>query len=326
MKKGLSLMTWVLCAFVVASFGTEVTAQKYPTKPIQLIVPYIAGGATDVLAREIAHKLSESLGQPVVLENKPGASGVIGAEMVAKADPDGYTLLLGTQGTHAINVALFKKLSYDPVKDFAPVSLLGTMASVLVVNLSIPARSVNELIALAKSQPGKLTFASSGNGLAPHLAGELFKTMAGIDVLHVPYKGSVPAMTAVLNGEASYIFQILPTALPHIKAGKVRALAVTSAKRSSILPDLPTVAETGLPGYELVAWFGIMAPAGTPKEIITKLNAEIVKNMKLPDIKGRLLGQGIETVTCTPEHFGDYIKTEIVHWDKVVKISGAQAY
>lgn len=327
MKKKLSWsqVSWVLSAFLAVTLGTEAIAQKYPAKPIRLIVPYIPGGATDILAREIAQKLRESLGQPVVVENKPGASAVIGTEMVAKAPPDGYTLLLSTQASHAINVALFAKLPYDPMKDFAHVSLLGSIASVLVVNPSVPAHSVNELIALAKAQPGKLNFASTGNGLAPHLSGELFKTMAGINVVHVPYNGSGPAMIAVLAGDASFLFQLLPPALPLIKSGKVRALAVTSPKRSSVLPDLPTVAETGLSGYDLVAWFGISAPAGTPAEIVIRLNAEIVKGMQLPDIKGRLLDQGIEVATSTPEQFADYIKTEIVNWGNVVKVSGAKA-
>lgn len=326
MRKGKGgLAAWILGALLAASLCTEAIAQRYPTKPIRLIVPYVAGGATDILAREIAQAMSKSFGQSVVVENKPGASAVIGTELVAKAAPDGYTLLLSTQASHAINVALFNKLPYDPLKDFAHVSLLGSIASVLVLNPGVPAQSMKELIALAKAQPGKLNFASTGNGLAPHLSGELFKTMAAIDVVHVPYNGSGPAMVALLAGDASYLFQLIPPALPLIKSGKVRAVAVTSSKRSAVLPDLPTVAEAGMPGYELVAWFGISVPAGTSAEIVNRLNAEIVKGMQLADVKSRLLDQGIEVATTTPEQFTDYIKTEIVNWGNVVKVSGAKA-
>ena len=252
-KMGWLAITRSLCVAIGAFLATGAYAQVYPTKPIRLIVPYVAGGATDILARELAQKLQEGLGQPVVVDNKPGAGAVIGTEMVAKAAPDGYTLLLSTQASHAINSALFDKLSYDPLKDFSHVSLLGSIASILVVNTSVPVNSMSELIALAKARPGKLNFSSSGNGLAPHLSGELFKTMAGIDVVHVPYKGGGPAMLAVLAGDASFLFQLLPAALPLIKSGKVKALAVTSPKRSSVLPEMPTVSEAGLPGYELAA-------------------------------------------------------------------------
>lgn len=324
-KMGSLTITRLLCVAIGAFLATGAFAQAYPTKPIRLIVPYVAGGATDILARELAQKLQEGLGQPVVVDNKPGAGAVIGTEMVAKAAPDGYTLLLSTQASHAINSALFEKLSYDPLKDFSHVSLLGSIASILVVNTSVPVNSMSELIALAKARPGKLNFSSSGNGLAPHLSGELFKTMAGIDVVHVPYKGGGPAMLAVLAGDASFLFQLLPAALPLIKSGKVKALAVTSPKRSSVLPEMPTVSEAGLPGYELIAWFGISAPAGTPTEIITRLNLEIVKSMKSPDLKDRLLDQGIEVYTNTPAQFSEYIKSEIINWRKVVKMSGAKA-
>lgn len=320
----LSFISFALSAVVLAAIENNAIAQSYPNKPIRLVVPYIAGGATDILAREVAQKLKESLGPPVVIENKPGATAIIGTEIVSKSPPDGYTLVLATQASHAANVSLFSKLPYDPVKDFAPVTLLGTMANVLLVNLSIPANSVRELISLAKSKPGILNFASSGSGLAPHLAGELFKTMTGIDVVHVAYSGSIPAITAVINGEASFMFQILPTALPQIQANKIRALAVSSAKRSSILPDLPTVAESGLPGFDIVAWFGIMAPAGTPKEIITKLNTEIVKILQMPDVKERLLKLGIEPISSTPENFATYVREEIAKWGKLVKESGVQ--
>lgn len=324
-KRGLHVATCLLSVLGVASSGSDAIAQNYPTKPIRLVVPYVAGGATDILARDLALKLRESLGQQVVVDNRPGASAVIGTQLVARAARDGYTLVLSTQASHAINVTLFEKLPYDPVKDFAPVSLLASIASVLVLNPSVPANSVKELIALARSSPGKLNFASTGNGLAPHLSGELFKTKAKIDVVHVPYNGSGPAMVALLAGSSSFLFQLIPPALPFIKSAKVRALAVTSPKRSSVLPDLPTVAEAALPGYELVAWFGVSAPAGTPAEIVAKLNAEIVKAMHSPDIKGRLLDQGIEVGTSTPKEFADYTKAEIVNWGNVVRASGAKA-
>lgn len=299
-------------------------AQSYPNKPIRLVVPFIAGGAADLLAREVGQKLAEGWGQPVVIENKPGAGGVIGAEMVAKAAPDGYTLVLGTVVTHAIDVSMVSKLPYDPIRDFSPITLVGSIANVLVVNPSVPANSVKELIGLAKSKPGQLNFASSGSGLSQHLAGELFKTMAGVDIVHIPYKGSIPAITAVVNGESSLIFNVLPTTIPQIKAGKVRALAVTSAKRSVILPDLQTVSEAGLPGFDVVSWFGILAPAGTPKEIVAKLNKEIVKILQMPDVRDRLFKQGAEPLSCTPEQFDAHIKREIVKWGEVVKKSGAK--
>ncbi len=321
---GARLATGLLSVVLAVSLASPAVAQKYPTKPIRLVVPYIAGGATDILARELAQKMRDSIGQQVVIDNRPGASAVIGTELVARAARDGYTLLLSTQASHAINVTLFDKLPYDPVKDFEHVSLLASIASVLVVNPSLPAHSVKDLIALAKAQPGKLNFASTGNGLAPHLSGELFKTMAKIDVVHVPYNGSGPAMVAVVSGTA-YLFQLIPPAVPFVKSGKVRALAVTSPQRSSVLPDVPTVAEAALPGYQLVAWFGISAPAGTPKSIVTTLHTEIVKAMQSPDIKGRLLDQGIEVATCTPDEFTKYIKSEIVNWGNVVKASGAKA-
>lgn len=312
-----------IVVLTVGSMGVA-HAQSYPNKPIRLVVPFIAGGAADLLAREVGQKLAESWGQPVVIENKPGAGGVIGAEIVAKAAPDGYTLVLGTVVTHAIDVSMVSKLPYDPIKDFSPITLVGSIANVLVVNPSVPANSVKELIALAKSKPGQLNFASSGSGLSQHLAGELFKTMAGVDIVHIPYKGSIPAITAVVNGESSLILNVLPTTIPQIKAGKVRPLAVTSAKRSAILPDLPTVSEAGLPGFDVVSWFGILAPAGTPKEIVAKLNKEIVKILQMPDVRDRLFKQGAEPLSCTPEQFDAHIKQEIVKWGEVVKKSGAK--
>lgn len=320
MKIFLAARVLLLCLTTFIQFNAF--GQPYPNKPIRLIVPYVAGGATDLLAREVALRLQSELGQPVVLENKPGAGGVLGADLVSKSIPDGYTLLLSTQGIHVINPTLFNSLPYDPSKDLAPIGFLGAIPSVLVVNSSSPIRSMAELIADAKANPGKLNFASSGYGLAPHLSGEMFRVMAGIDVVHIPYNGSPPAMLAVLNGDVSYMFQILPTALTYIKNGKIRALAITSPKRSFLLPDVPTVAEAGLLKFEWLAWFGVSAPAGTPKEIIAKLNMAIVKALKNPEVEERLLSQGIEPLASSPEQFSEYIKAETLRWNTFVKVSG----
>src|SRR5438552_13835540 len=243
------------------------SAQTYPTRPIRLVVPFPAGGTTDILAREVGQRLSMTLGQPVVIDNRPGAAGNIGADLVAKSAPDGYTLLMGTVGTHAINASLYAKMPYDHVKDFAPIILVAGVPNVLVVNPSLPVNSVQELIAYAKANPGKLNFASSGPGTSIHLSGELFKVMAGVQMTHVPYKGSAPALQDLLGGQVQLMFDNLPPSLPHIKAGKLRALAVTSVARSPALPDVPTIAESGLPGFEASSWFGILVPAGTPSAI-----------------------------------------------------------
>jgi tripartite-type tricarboxylate transporter receptor subunit TctC len=327
MKKNAAyaLLRPLICIVAIACASTPAIAQKYPTKPIRLVVPYVPGGATDILARELAQKVRESLGQAMVIDNRPGGSAIIGTELVAKAVPDGYTLVLSTQASHAINVSLFNKLPYDPVKDFSHLSLLASIASVLVVNPAVPAKSVSELINLARSQPGKLNFGSTGNGLLPHLSGELFKTMAKIDVVHVPYNGSGPALTSLIAGDAAYLFNLIPPTLPFIKAGRLRGLAVTSAKRSTVYPELPTVAEAALPGFQLVAWFGISAPAGTPAPIVQTLNEAIVKAMNSPDVKARLFDQGIEVATNTPQQFTDYVKSEIGRWGNVVKVSGAKS-
>lgn len=299
-------------------------AQGYPNKPVRMVVPFPPGGTTDILARAVGQKLSEAWGQQVVIDNRPGAGGNIGTDLVAKAPADGYTLLMGTVGTQAINASLYAKLPFDPVKDFAPVTLVASVPNVLVVNKTIPSNSVKELIALAKSKPGQLNFASSGNGTSIHLAGELFKSMTGISMTHIPYKGSAPALTDLIGGQTNMMFDNLPSSMQHIKSGTLRALAVTSAKRSPALPDVPTVAESGVPGFEASSWFGVLAPAGTPKEIVAKINADIVKALAAPDIKERLSGQGAEPVGNSPEQFAAYIKTEIVKWAKVVKDSGAK--
>lgn len=311
--------TLLLCLATSLSF-----AQSYPNKPVRMVVPFPPGGTTDILARAVGQKLSETWGQQVLIDNRPGAGGNIGTEIVAKSPADGYTLLMGTVGTHAINASLYAKLPFDPIKDFAPVTLVASVPNVLVVNSTVEAKSVKELITLAKAKPGQLTFASSGNGTSIHLAGELFKSLTGTAMLHIPYKGSAPAITDLLGGQTNMMFDNLPSAIPHIKSGKLRALGVTSINRSPALPDTPTIAETGITGYEASSWFGVLAPAGTPKEIIAKIHADIIKGLSTPEIKERLSGQGAEPVGNTPEQFVQHIKAESLKWAKVVKDSGAK--
>lgn len=317
----------VFSTIVLAGAPDGVLAQSvqgYPSKSIRMVVPFPPGGPADILSRAIGQKLTESWGQQVVVDNRSGAGGIIGSDIVAKATPDGYTLLMGFVGTHAINPSLYTKIPYDNVKDFEPVSLVATATIILVLHPSVSAKSVGELISLAKSKPGELTFGSPGNGTPQHLAGELFNTMAGVKMVHVPFKGAVPAIIDLLGGRVSLIFSSAPPALPHVKTGKIRALAVTSAKRSSVAPDLPTISESGLPGYEVINWYGVLAPAGAQKAIVAKLNAEIVKILNMPDVKERLSAVGIETFSSTPAQFAAFIKDETAKWAKVVKFSGAR--
>jgi len=302
----------------------QAQAPDYPTKPIRIVVPFPPGGATDILARDVAQKLTESWGQQVIVDNRPGAGGNIGSELVAKSAPDGYTLEMGTVGTHAINASLYAKMPYDHVKDFAPVILVAGVPNVLVVNPALPVNSVQELIAYAKANPGKLNFASSGNGTSIHLSGELFKVMAGVQMTHVPYKGSAPALQDLLGGQVQLMFDNLPPSLPQIKAGKLRALGVTTATRSPALPDVPTIAESGLPGFESSSWFGVLAPAGTPPAVIAKLNAEIATWVASPDAKQKLLAIGANAAGGTPDDFAKHIAAETAKWAKVVKESGAK--
>src|SRR5437762_7036744 len=305
-------------------FGAGANAQAWPSKPIKWIVPFAPGGTTDILARTVGDKLSIALGVPVVVENKPGAGGGLGAEFTAKSAPDGYTIMGGTISTHAINASLYSKLPYDPVKDFAAITLIARVPNLLVINPSIAANNVSELIALLKGNPGKYTFASSGNGTSQHLSGELFKTMAGVDMQHIPYKGSPPALQDVVGGQVAMTFDNITTAWPLAKGGKLRALAVTTATRSVVAPDVPTLAESGLAGYEVGSWQGVFAPAATPPAIVRRLNTEIVKIINMPDVKENLIGLGAEPVGNTSEEFAALVKTEVVKWAEVVKKSGAK--
>ena len=304
-------------AFAAAAF-----AQGYPAKPVKVVVPYPPGGPTDIVARVVSQKLTEQTGQQFLVENRPGAGGNIGAEAVAKSPADGYTLLVATTA-HAINPSLFKSLSYQLLKDLVPVSQLTSGPLVIVVNPALPAKSVAELIALAKAKPGTLNFASSGNGQSTHLSAELFNSMAGVKMNHVPYKGSAPALTDVMGGQAALMFDTMLSAMPHVKSGKLKALAVTSAKRSPAAPDLPTVAESGLPGYEAIAWNNLLAPAGTPKDVIAKLSAELKKVLDQPDVKERFGAQGFAAAWTTPETSTAFMQSEVEKWAKVVKASGA---
>jgi tripartite-type tricarboxylate transporter receptor subunit TctC len=299
-------------------------ADSYPSKPVQIIVPAPPGGALDIGARIVAQKLNETLGQPVIVENRPGASHMIAAAFVAKATPDGHTLLLGSQTALAVVPILYPKAGVDPVKDFAAAALIGNVPLILVVNPSVPAKSVRELIAYAKAKPGELNFGSGGVGTTPHMAGELFVTTAGIKLVHVGYKGEAPALTDLIGGHLSMMFSNVSAAMPHVKAGKLRGLAVTSPERQAAAPGVPTVAESGLPGYEVQTWLGLVAPAGTPREILARLNAEVAKAVARPDVKQRFADQGMTAAGGTPEQFADYIKSENVKWAKVIKDAGVQ--
>ena len=308
---------------VVMSMSQPAAAQPYPSKPVRIIVNFPAGGIADLYARIIGTKVQESWGQPVVIENRTGAGGTIGAEAVARSAPDGYTLNMSAIGPHAVNVSLFSKMPYDPVKDFAAVALVLEAEGLLVVHPSVPASNVVELIAHARSNPGKLTFASAGMGTASHLAGELFKTMAKVDMTHVPYKGNVPAITDLLAGQTSLLFATMPTVLPHAKAGKLRALATIGAGRSAAAPELPTIGES-LPGFEVNNWIGLFAPAGTPPEIVKRWNGEVMRVMQSAEIQARLPNEGARFTPNTPEQFSAFVKSEIAKWAPVVKASGAR--
>jgi tripartite-type tricarboxylate transporter receptor subunit TctC len=309
---------WLGFAWSGAFFATAAMAQQYPTKPVRMIVAVPPGGPADTLARLVAPKLTEALGQTVVIDNRPGANGIIAYETTARATPDGYTFAAVAAGV-AINPSLYRNVPYDPIKDFAPITLGITVPNILVVHPTVKATSVRELVALAKAQPGKMTFASAGNGTSGHLALELFRQTTGIDVIHVPYKGGGPALADLVGGQVQALFSIALAATPQIKAGRLRALAITSARRSSVAPELPTVAELGLPGFEVVGWFGWLAPAQTPRAIVSKLHVEIAKALNMPDVRERLLSQSTEPVGNTPAEFAAFIKSEHAKWGKVIR-------
>ena len=291
----------------------------YPTKPIRIVVAYTPAGATDILARTIGQKLTEAWGQAVIIDNRPGANGNIGTEYAAKATPDGYTLLMVTAGTHGINPGLYRKLGFDAVKDFAPVSLVAMVPNVFVVNNGVPSKDLKEFIAYAKANQGKLNYGSPGNGSTAHLSMELFKSMTGIQMVHVPYKGSAGVLADLIGGQIVVTMDNMPPYVPQVKAGKIRALAVSPARRSPALPDVPTVAEAGVPGYDSGAWFGLVAPANTPKDLVAKLSRETARILKLPDVSARLADLGAESVGGTPEQFSAHIKAEIAKWAKVIR-------
>jgi tripartite-type tricarboxylate transporter receptor subunit TctC len=314
-----------LLALASPAAQAQAKAQALPAKAITIVVPFSAGGTTDILARVIGQHMSSDLGQPVIIDNRAGAGGNIGTQLVARAAPDGYTILMGTVGTHAINQSLYPKLPFDPIKDFAPLTRVALVPNLLVANPTQPFKTVKELMAYTKANPGKVTFGSSGNGTSMHVSGELFKQMAGVDIQHVAYKGSAPAVNDLLGNHIAIMFDNMPSAIGHVKAGKLRPLAVTTAKRSPALPDVPTIAEAGVPGYEATSWFGLLAPAKTPAPVVAKLNAAILKALADPDVKKKLQEQGAEPLGETPAQFAAFIDSETVKWGKIVKQSGATA-
>ncbi|MGJ7579047.1 Bug family tripartite tricarboxylate transporter substrate binding protein [Variovorax sp. RHLX14] len=326
-RNALSLAAVAAVAAVAAigavPFSPAFAQDAWPTKPITIIVPFSAGGTTDIVARFAGQALSQELGQPVIIDNRPGAGGNIGAQAVARATADGYTLVMGTVGTHAINPSLYKKMPYDHIKDFAPISRVTAVPNVLVANPAQPYKTVKELIAYGKANPDKLTFASSGSGTSIHLAGELFKSMTGITMQHIPYKGSSPALTDLMAGQTNVMFDNLPSAIQFIKAGKLRPIAVTTIKRAPQFPDLPTIDEAGVPGFDAASWFGLLAPANTPPAVIKRIDDALIKAMATTDLKKKIIEQGGEPIAETPDKFAAFIQTETVKWAKVVKESGA---
>jgi tripartite-type tricarboxylate transporter receptor subunit TctC len=311
-----------LAAAIVLIAASPAHAQNYPTKPLRFVVPFAAGGGSDLVARTVGMKITEAVGQTVIVDNRAGAAGTIGADIVAKAPPDGHTLLLASSGPIAINPSLYAKLPYDAARDFAPVSIVTVMPFLLVVHPALPVKSVKELIALAKARPGQLNYGSPGSGSTTHLANELFKSMAGVQIAHVPYKGVAPAATDLISGQVQMMSGDLSTLLPHVRSTRMRALAVTGAKRSSLLPDVPTVAESGVPGYEASGWFGVLVPAATPPAIVERLNAAIVKGLAAPDARERLGALGGEVGGSTPEQFAARIRAESDKWAKLIKTLG----
>jgi tripartite-type tricarboxylate transporter receptor subunit TctC len=316
----------LLLALAALPLARPALAQgAWPARPVRVVVPFAPGGATDILGRLTATELGNALGQPFVVENRAGAGGNIGSDLVAKSPPDGYTLLFGAAGNIGINPTLFSNMPYDPARDLVPVSLIAEVTNVLVVHPSVNARSVQELLALARATPGGLVYASSGNGSTIHLSAELFAAMTGLAMTHVPYRGSGPAMADLLGGRVALMFDNLPSALPHVREGRLRALAVTAARRSPVLPDLPTIAEAGVPGYEATSWFGLFAPAGTPREIVDRMAREMARFARRPEVAERIHALGAEPITNTPEEFAVMVRAEIEKWGAVVRASGARA-
>jgi tripartite-type tricarboxylate transporter receptor subunit TctC len=315
----------MMLALAASTCLAQSGAPAFPAKPVRFVVGFTPGGPSDILARALGQKLGDLWSQQVVIENRPGAGGNIAAEIVARSAPDGYAWLLGNNSILATNASLYRALAYDPVKDFAPVALVAVQPNILVVNPQVPASNVKELIALAKSRPGQLNYASSGSGAAAHLSGELFRAMTGVDLVHVPYKGAQPALTDVIAGQAQLMFATSASVVPYIKAERLRALAVTSAQRSEAMPELPTVSEAGVPGFEAISWHGVVVPAATPAPLVARLNHDIVGVLRAPDLRDRLAALGADVVTGTPREFADSIAREIPKWAKVVKDSGARA-
>jgi tripartite-type tricarboxylate transporter receptor subunit TctC len=313
------VLTFLLAVLLVPA---SVLAQSYPSKPVRLLVPFPPGGGVDITARALAQELSAPLGQPVVVENRPGAGGNVAAAEVARSAPDGHTLFVTLNALHAISPHLYAKLPFDAMKDFSFITPLVSFNNVLVVGPAAPMRSVQDVIAEAKRAPGKLTFASSGNGTNIHLVGELFKSMAGVDMVHVPYKGSAPALTDLMGGSVALMFDTIPSAVSHVKSGKLRALGVTGAKRSPVMPDVPTIAESGLPGYEVTSWYGLIGPAGMPQSVITRLNGEAAKAVGSTAFRGRMEPLGFDVVTATPARMVEMLQADSARWGKVIKAAG----
>jgi tripartite-type tricarboxylate transporter receptor subunit TctC len=311
-------------AATLLALNLHAAAQEYPVKPVRLVVPFTPGGTTDILGRLVAQKLSESIGRQVIVDNRPGAGGTIGSDIVAKSPADGYTLIMGHIGTFGVNPTLYPKLPYDAVKDFQPITLFAMITNLLSVNPSLPVKSVKELVALARARPGQLNYGSGGNGSAAHLATEYFKLLSKTDIVHIPYKGTAPAITDLLAGNTSMILTGVPAQLPHIKSGRLRALGVASAKRQPLFPELPTIMEGGVKGYEATQWYGVLAPAGTPRPIVDRLNAALVKALQSADVKERLASEAGEPVGNSPEEFHAFIQKEIARWAPVIRASGAK--
>ena len=311
--------------FVIASPVLAQTVPQYPAKPVRMIVTAAAGSGPDITARIVGQKLTAALGQSVVIENRPGAGGSIAAELAAKAVPDGYTLVMASAGSHAVSPALYPKLAWDPVRDFVPITIVAVAPNILIVHPSLPVKSVRELIALARARPGELSFGSGGSGSTAHLSGELFRTMANIKIVHIPFKGAPSAALGVIGGQVEMALLNLPPTLPQVKSGRLKGLAVTTAKRTSAIPELPTIAEAGVPGYEASTWYGVMAPAGTPNEITGRLYTAIIADLRTDDTRARIAADGGEVVGSTPEEFAATLKRDLAKWTRVVKESGARA-